>query len=389
MGKATRGLLIFVVAIALAACAGEQNRPPTLPSAQIAAPLKLCTPAAPPADLLANPGFMQFAVSVTESTGKPVMSLKQSDFEARAGGQTLPIQYFREEPDGAPTSIVIVMDLSGLMAGELVPHVSRIEAVQKSLPDSMYRLNECDEIAILVFGGDESADERIGQTPNSAPYQSVGQKPIRLLQPFTTDHRLALMRLADRTTGGLSPLYDAMQQRLNILESAHYQNRALIVITDGVDDASAVRKEDLIASIKKSGVPVYAIELGEPYTPADYPPSGPPAFTIVIPFPSKAANTATGKTTPKKKTPCEKFKCVDTEVLEKLVAPNGGQLLIVPHATYDPRVTLKDELNSTMTSLNHGYAIGVVAPAGLVRPEIVVANRRHVKVRAHVVHGPQ
>src|SRR5260370_31284426 len=121
MEKATRGLWIFVVAIALGACAGGQNRPPTLPSAQIAAPLKLCTPASPPADLLAKPGFMQFAVSVTDSIGKPVTGLKESNFEARAGAQTLPIEYFHEEPDGAPTSIVIVMDLSVSMSTRLVP----------------------------------------------------------------------------------------------------------------------------------------------------------------------------------------------------------------------------------------------------------------------------
>src|SRR5260370_15107170 len=120
MEKATRGLWIFVVAIALGACAGGQNRPPTLPSAQIAAPLKLCTPAAPPADLLAKPGFMLFAVSVRDSTGKPVTGLKRPDFEVRAGSQTLPIQYFREEPEGAPTSIVTVMDLSGVMDADLV-----------------------------------------------------------------------------------------------------------------------------------------------------------------------------------------------------------------------------------------------------------------------------
>ncbi len=382
MGTATRGFWIFVVAtaFALAGCGSTQDRQPALSSAQIAAPLKLCIPAAPPADLLAKPGFIQFAVSVTDSTGKPVTGLQRSDFEAHAGGQTLPIQYFHEAPDGAPTSIVIVMDLSGLMGGDLVPHVSKVEAVQKSLPGAVGKLNECDEIAILVFGGNEAEDERLGQTPNPPPYQSLGATPIRLLQPFTTDHPLALMFLADRTTGGLSPLYDAMQQGLNVLESAHYQNRALVVITDGVDDTSAVKKEDLIANIKQSGVPVYAIELGEPNTRAYPPPSG---LVITIPFPRK-----TGKPAPKK-TVCEKFKCVDTGVLKKLTAPNGGQLLIVPHPTYDPRVTLNDELNSTVANLNHGYAIGVVVPAGSARPEIAVAKQHQVKVRAHVVSGRQ
>ena len=332
---------------------------------------------------------MQFTVSVTDSIGKPVAGLQRSDFEVRAGGQTLPIEYFHEEPDGAPTSIVIVMDLSGLMAADLVPHLSKVEAVQKSLPDAMATLNGCDEIAILAFGGSELWDEQtIGQTPNRGPYQDLHETPIRLLQPFTTDHRLALMRLPDRRAYGLAPLYDAIQQGLNMLESAHYQNRALVVITDGVDDTSSIKKEDLIASINQSRVPVYAIELGEPNTRAYAPPSG-LVITIPIPFPGKTANTATGKTTPKKKTACEKFKCVDTEVLEKLTAPNGGQLLIVPHATYDSSVTLKDELNSTMTSLSHGYSIGVIAPAGSVRPEIAVTNRRNVKLRAHVVHGSQ
>jgi hypothetical protein len=372
MGKATRRLWIFVVAIALGACAGGQNRPPALPSAQIAAPLKLCTPAPPPADLLAKPGFMQFAVSVTDSTGKPVTGLQRSDFEARAGGQALPIEYFHEEPEGAPTSIVIVMDLSVSMATELTPHLSKVEAVQRVLPGAMGTLNECDEIGILVFGGNEFADEHtIGQTLNPGPYEGLRATPIRLLQPFTTDHRLALDRVADRKAFGPAPLYDAMQQGLNMLESAHYQNRALIVITDGIDTSSGVEKQDLMATIKRSGAPVYAIELGEPNAPSFH--NAPSIVIEPIPIPIRIGDST----------------LVDTVTLEKLTAPNGGQLLIVPHATYDSSVTLKDELNSTVTSLNHGYSIGVVAPAGSIRPEIAVAKRRNVKVRAHVVHGSQ
>ena len=76
-------------------------------------------------------------------------------------------------------------------------------------------------------------------------------------------------------------------------------------------------------------------------------------------------------------------------MLEKLAAPNGGQLLIVPHAGYKADVTMKDELNSTVAALNHGYAIGVVAPAGSPLPEITVAKRPQIKVRAHVISGSQ
>ena len=391
-----RWICVVVIAIAIGGCGGRQNRPPALTSSQIAAPLKLCTPAAPPADLLAKPGFVQFAVSVTDAAGKPVRSLTRSDFQARVGGQTLPIQYFREEPDGAPTSIVIIVDLSQFMAGDLVPHMSKVEAVLKMLPDAVNKLNECDEIAILVFGGNQFPDERtMDRTATPGPYQDSHETPIALLQPFTTDHPLALMRLADRTAYEIAPLYDAMQQGLNVMASAHYQNRALIVITDGVDFTSSVKSEDLIESINQSGTPVYAIELGEPYAHAFPPPSG---LVIPIPFASKtgtaaagtaaAGKNASGKASPAKAM-CADFKCVDTGMLEKVTAPNGGQLLIVPHPLYDPRMTLKDELNSTVANIDQGYAIGVVAPAGLARPEISLANHRQMKVRAHVISAAQ
>lgn len=408
MRKAEWGVWVSVVVVAIAfgGCGGTQNRPPALGSAQIAAPLKLCPQAAPPADLLAKPGFIQFAVSVTDSSGKPVAGLKQSDFQARAGNQTLPIQYFREEPSGPPTSIVIVMDLSQFMAGDLVLRMSKVEAVQKMLPGAVNKLNECDEIAILVFGGHQFPDERtMGQTPTPGLYQDSHETPITLIQPFTTDHPLALMRLADRTAYEIAPLYDAVQEGLNVMASAHYRNRALIVITDGVDFTSSVRNEDLIASIRQSGTPVYAIELGEPYAHAFPPPSG---LVIPIPFASKtgtaaagtaaagkaaAGKAASGKNASGKAAPakavCADFKCVDTGMLERVTAPNGGQLLIVPQPLYDPRVTLNDELNSTVAALNHGYAIGVVAPPGSGRPEIAVGNHRQMKVRAHVISGAQ
>src|ERR1700722_1852142 len=403
MRYARWGLRISVVtiAIALGACGGTQSRPPALPSSQIAAPLNLCPPAAAPADLLSKPGFTQFAVSVTDASGRPVTGLKQSDFEARSGGQTMPIQYFHEEPDGAPKSIVIVVDLSQFMAGGVAPRMSKVEAVQKMLPDAVNRLNQCDEIAILVIGGNQfPADRMMGRTTTPGSYQDSHGSPITLLQPFTTDHPLALMRLADRTAYEVAPLYDAIQEGLNVMASAHYQNRALIVTTEGVDFTSSVRTEDLIASINQSGIPVYAIELGEPYAHAFPPFSG---LVIPIPFLGKtgtaAAGTAasgkagsgknaSGKAAPAKPM-CADFKCVDTGMLAKVTAPTGGKLLIVPQPLYDPRMTLKDELDSTVVALNHGYAIGVVAPAGSALPAITLANHRQMKVRAHVISGAQ
>ena len=45
---------------------------------------------------------------------------------------------------------------------------------------------------------------------------------------------------------------------------AHYPNRQLILITDGVDNASKITKADLIAEVQKEQVPIYAIGIGNP-----------------------------------------------------------------------------------------------------------------------------
>jgi hypothetical protein len=230
-------------------------------------------------------------------------------------------------------------------------------------------MNQCDEIAVLVFGGSEAADETSrGQTPNPVTYQDPHVTAIRLLQPFTTDHGLVAMRLADRNALGPAPLYDTMQQGLKMLESAHFQDRAMIVITDGVDDSSSVRKEDLIATIIQSRAPVYAIELGEPNA-RGYIPKG---FVIGVPIPIK-----TGK-----------LIRVDAKTLDELATPNGGHLFVVPKPMRDAGATLMEALSATAADLHHGYAIGVVAPAGLGRPKVsVVVNNPKMIVSAHPAHG--
>ena len=157
------------------------------------------------------------------------------------------------------------------------------------------------------------------------------------------------MRVADRTAYEIAPLYDAVQQGLNVMASAHYRNRALIVITDGVDFTSSVRNAGLDCQHQAEWNPGLRNRTWRTLRPC-------------IPYPLRVWSS-------RFRLPARPEQpLVDTGMLERVTAPNGGQLLIVPQPLYDPRVTLNDELNSTVAALNHGYAIGVVAPRGSAPP---------------------
>src|SRR5271154_4837302 len=98
------------VAIAIAGCASTPQAPAT-PPVEISAPLNLCTSAySPPNNIATHPGYVQYAVTVTDADGNPVSGLKQSDFIAYVPGRRLPIEYFDDQPGKAPQSIVVVVD---------------------------------------------------------------------------------------------------------------------------------------------------------------------------------------------------------------------------------------------------------------------------------------
>jgi VWFA-related protein len=138
--------------------------------------------------------------------------------------------------DDTPASIGILLDSSGSMIGK------RDDAVA-ALKEFVKASNSQDEFFVVNFNDD--------------PY---------LDQDFTSDSKaiFAALGRADARSG--TALYDAILAAANHLQQkARYKKRAIIVVTDGLDNRSRTSLKQLIKSLQGLGMPaVYPVGLFSP-----------------------------------------------------------------------------------------------------------------------------
>jgi VWFA-related protein len=312
--------------------------------------LNLCAPTnAPPKDVAAQAGYVQYAVTVADAAGKPIRDLKQSDFVAYAGTQWLPLKYFREDKGDTPESIVIVIDESGSMVNKLVVQdPGMVQNVRQQIADASGKLNKCDEVAAIAVGG-----HRVGDPDD----RDAG---IRVIQPLTTDHALAVSRIPQQIPYGRTPLYDGINRGLDLIESAHYPNRTMIVVTDGIDNSSNAESGEVLDRAQKDAVPIYAIGIGDPKAPAG-------AAISVGPFVMGG----------------DPENQVDVKNVKALSAPSGGQYSVVSELAKDKGSSFVDAVGKVEDALGYGYSIGVIAPQSMGQTvTITLANPGERRVNA-------
>ncbi len=346
--------LPLAFAIALTGCATQSQQPPASQPAQAAAPppLKLCPlPDTPPKELASKPGYVQYAVTVLNGSGRPVSALTQKDFEVTANDQSIPITFFRDDKEAMPASIVIIVDTSGSMAQKLgTTDTSKIAGVRDGIRGAIANLNACDEVAVLIFGKREGTVEP-GPVSMSfpPPRDAVPTAKISLIQPFSTDHDSALKQIDSIAPYGQTPLYDSVDEAELLLQMSHYPNRAILLITDGIDNASQKTAGDVLHEVRENGVPLYVVGIGSEHgQPGQFAP-GP--FAIYSPDVNR----------------------LDVNALQDLAGASPGRVWIVSAIDKDAGDTLVTALASAAQSVGHAYTIGFVAPAG-VSPKIVTTG---------------
>ncbi len=269
-------------------------------------------------------------ITVTDAAGNPVGDLKQSDFVAYVGNQSLPIKYFREDSGDAPQSIVVVIDESGSMVKKLVVEDPKdLQSVRDDIGEAAKSFNKCDEVAVIAVGGHpvDDPDDR-----------SAG---IRVIQPFTTDHALAVSRIPQQIPYGQTPLFDGINDGLDLIESAHYTNRAMILITDGMDNTSITESNKVIAHVQKDAVPIYAIGMGNPKLPS--------GGILISTGPFTMGN--------------DDSDAADEKTLKSLSSQSGGEYLMVADLAKDSGSSFVAAVGKMADALGYGYSIGVIAPS--------------------------
>jgi VWFA-related protein len=176
--------------------------------------------------------LIQVPVSVLDKTGRPVDNLKEENFAVFEDRIPQKIKLFHHED--VPISIGLVIDNSGSMR-------NKRERVNSAALAFVRESNPEDETFIVNF--------------DDSPY---------LDQDFTGSIGDLMDALDNIDTRGETALYDAIGLSLeHVVKDGHRDSKALLVISDGEDNKSKFKFEEVLKQLKESKVTVYAIGLLE------------------------------------------------------------------------------------------------------------------------------
>jgi len=101
----------------------------------------------------------------------------------------------------------------------------------------------------------------LSRTDRAAVYRFNGD--IKLLNNFTSDkEEISRSVRSIQRVGSKTRLYDAIYDSISLLDRLRSRRRAVIVFTDGTDDGSSIKADDVIAESKEKKIPVYFVSYG-------------------------------------------------------------------------------------------------------------------------------
>jgi Ca-activated chloride channel family protein len=182
--------------------------------------------APPVATFKSSIDMVRIAAVVRDGKGRFVRDLTARDFEVLDAGQTRPISNLQN--DLAGLSVAVLFDVSGSMEGHL-PNAREAAMHLLSALDAVR-----DEAGVFTF--DTHLDER---------------------SPFTTGLRSLPDSMTRVIPFGATSLHDAVALTARRVGDREGRRRAVVVFTDGVDNASHLKPEDVSAIASSIDVPVY------------------------------------------------------------------------------------------------------------------------------------
>lgn len=197
--------------------------------------------AAGAADQPRDIGFtMQITVSMVEVTatvvdrsGRTVHGLEQDDFVILENGKPQEIIHFTNAR-GLPKRVLILLDVSGSMRIR-----DKIGVAKRAVEALINVLKPEDEVSLLFF-----ADGDLEQAV-----------------PYSVDRDKLLNALWEVPAYGQTALRDAVEKAPRYSSAKGNYQRALLLITDGIDNASTVTLENAVSSARKVDLPIYTIGL--------------------------------------------------------------------------------------------------------------------------------
>ncbi|HXM78165.1 MAG TPA: VWA domain-containing protein [Thermoanaerobaculia bacterium] len=233
--------ILFGAAAALAQAAPT---PPAVPARADVSPVPTPAPVGPQAGApkpretplptyteSAGSEYVLLPVVVFDRKGRFAEGLSKKDFRVNAGGIDVEVDSF-DRDDTAPASFAFLIDTSGSMklAGKL-------QSAKSAVRHILQGRRRGDDFALFAFAEDE----------------------VALVSDFSTNPARLLAALDKLEAGGRTALFDAVAATPGRMMSGRNGKRAILLFTDGVDNASKLTAEEMADILQQVSVPVYTV----------------------------------------------------------------------------------------------------------------------------------
>ena len=181
-------------------------------------------------------GYVMIPFTPLTRKGAPITDLKSGEVELFVDGQPVRSDMF-EKSENAPVSFTILLDASGSMA-----LAGKMDAARAAIGALVAHRRPGDDFALYVFA------------------DTVSQEVV----PFTEDPSKITRALADVRPYGKTAFFDALSTMPERSRLGKNSSRAIILLSDGIDNASTLTRRDLARLLQGVAVPIYPLGIRDP-----------------------------------------------------------------------------------------------------------------------------
>jgi VWFA-related protein len=183
-------------------------------------------------DISALPEIIVY-FTVLDDAEKAILGISSEEIEVRIDGISQAVSSLRSALEGDESlAVVLAFDRSGSMKNAL-------EETKRAASDFLERMSAGDRVAVVSF-----------------------DDAVRVDCDLSSDQSLVKNAIDGIDLGRDTALYEAIRKGLEILEGASTRRQALVILSDGKDTKSKLKRSEVLSLAKDKAVPIFTIGLG-------------------------------------------------------------------------------------------------------------------------------
>ena len=183
--------------------------------------------------------YVMIPFTALGANGVPITDLRERDVKLLVDGVPVRTDLF-EKSMNAPVSFAVIIDGSGSMA-----LAGKLEAAMAAAQTLVQSAKPGDEFALFMFDN----------------------RRVHELVPFTKEGAAVLKAIRAIKPYGKTAFFDAIAAMPGKMETAANPTKAIILISDGIDNASRLTRLQLAAKLEGVSIPIYALAPRDPRLP--------------------------------------------------------------------------------------------------------------------------